>query len=196
MKDIIINFSDLVDKRFKRRVVTTEDSIRYTFFASLLNSGIEPHEVILEYPHPSIPRAKVDTWLPSYEGEQVAIEFKYDRDPPGGKNQPKTQKAGYVFRDLHRQVLLAKNTGARTYFVYVTTEEMAIYFQNPSHGYDDFFGLLQGHKMLINESYFSGKAMTFNNALGGAFSAGVTSVLSRSLAGGNYLRAYEVTVAP
>lgn len=192
MEDILNTFAELLEERFRRRVTTTEDSIRYTFFASLLRFKVEPHEVVLEYPHPSIPRAQIDTWLPEFNGEKIAIEFKYDRDPPGGKNQPKTAKAGYVFRDLHRQLLAAKETGARAYFIYVTTEEMAIYFHNPNNGYDDFFDLLQGKKLLLEEKYFSGKPMTFTNILGGAFSASVTCIISRSLSGGHYLRAYEV----
>jgi hypothetical protein len=192
MLAIFQRFGDLLDERFKRGVVTTEDSVRYTFFAALLNAGILPHEVVLEYPHPAIERAKIDTWLPSYKEGSVAIEFKYDRDPPGGKNQPKTQKAGYVFKDLHRQVHVAKEIGVRSFFVYVTSEEMATYFRNPINGHTQLWSLGAGEELGIDEDYFSNKPQTFLAALGGAFEAKVCGAFSRRLSGDNYLRAYEV----
>lgn len=185
-------FADLLDKRFGRGVVTTEDSVRYTFFAALLKAGVAPHEVVLEYPHPAIDRAKIDTWLPTYRNGSIAFEFKYDRDPPGGTNQPKTQKAGYVFKDLHRQVLVAKEIGVRSYFVYVTSEEMAVYFRNPNNGHFEFWGLEKGGDLDIDEHYFSNKTKTFLSTLGGIFQAKVIGVFARTLSGGNYVRVYEV----
>lgn len=192
MLAIFQRFGDLLDKRFKQKVVTTEDSVRYTFFAALLDAGILPHEVVLEYPHPAIERAKIDTWLPSYPGGPVAIEFKYDRDLPGGNNQPKTQKAGYVFKDLYRQVQIANEIRVRSFFVYVTSDEMATYFSNPNNGHTDFWSLRDGDVLDIDERYFSNKPRTFLDALGGAFEVRVAGAFSRQLSGDNYLRAYEV----
>jgi hypothetical protein len=192
MIEIFENFGELLDERFELGVVTTEDSVRYTFFAALLQAGVKPHQVVLEYPHPSIERAKIDTWIPSYKEGSVAFEFKYDRDPPGGKSQPKTQKAGYVFKDLRRQVKVAKGVGIRSYFIYVTSEEMAVYFRNPNNGYAELWELIQGGKLKIDENYFSNKPETFMNTLGGTFQAYVVGTFSRALPGGNYLRAYEV----
>lgn len=192
MIEIFEEFGKLLDQRFELGVVTTEDSVRYTFFAALLDAGVKPYQVVLEYPHPAIERAKIDTWLPSYKEGSVAFEFKYDRDPPGGKNQPKTQKAGYVFKDLHRQVQVAKGVGIRSYFIYVTSEEMAVYFRNPNNGYVDFWELKQGAELEIDENYFSNKPSTFLNTLGGTFQANVVGAFCRALSRGNYLRAYEV----
>ena len=127
MGEIFSNFAKLLDTRLKVGVLTTEDSVRYTFFASALHNNISPDAVILEFPHPAIPRAQIDTWMPDFHGVTVAIEFKYDREPPGGKNQPKTQKAGSVFEDLRRLLLVSMSTDAVCYFVYVTTEEMNVY---------------------------------------------------------------------
>ncbi|MEQ6886227.1 hypothetical protein [Salicola sp. Rm-C-2C1-2] len=185
-------FADLLDERFKRGVVTTEDSVRYTFFAALLDSGIKPHEVVLEYPHPAIDRAKIDTWIPAYDGGSVALEFKYDRDPPGGLNQPKTQKAGHVFKDLYRQLHVATGVKVRSYFVYITSQEMATYFQNPNNGHSEFWDLATDHSLDMVESYFTAKPKTFINAVGGAFNARVVGACSRTLSGDNHLRAYEV----
>lgn len=185
-------FGDLLDERFRRGVVTTEDSVRYTFFAALLGAGASPHQVVMEYPHPAIDRAKIDTWLPSYKDGSIALEFKYDRDPPGGKNQPKTQKAGSVFKDLRRQIEVAKAVGVRSYFVYVTSEEMAVYFRNPNNGHKCFWDLEKGQELNIGEEYFENKPKTFLNTLGGKFDAKVIGVFARSLSAGHYMRTYEV----
>ncbi|MBW1716821.1 MAG: hypothetical protein JRH08_15300 [Deltaproteobacteria bacterium] len=192
MIEIFEKFGELLNERFRRGVVTTEDSVRYTFFAALLDAGVTPHEVVLEYPHPAIYGAKIDTWLPSYKDRSIALEFKYDRDLPGGKNQPKTQKAGYIFKDLHRQVLVAKEIGVRSFFVYVTSEEMAVYFRNPDNGYAEFWGLQNGKEIDIDNHYLSNKPKTFLNTLGGMFQAKVMGIFNRTLSGGNYLRVYEV----
>lgn len=192
MIEVFREFGRLLEERFRREVVTTEDSVRYTFFAALLESGVTPDQVVLEYPHPAIDRAKIDTWLPAYKGGAIAIEFKYDRDPPGGLNQPKTQKAGAVFKDLRRQVLVAKEIGVRSYFVYVTSEEMAVYFRNPNNGHSELWGLESGSDMLVDEQYLSEKPKTFLGTLGGSFEAKVVGAFHSDLYGGNYLRVYKV----
>jgi hypothetical protein len=43
--------------------------------------------------------ALVDTWIPVLG---TALEFKYDRDIPSGRNTPHTQKAGTIFHDFFR----------------------------------------------------------------------------------------------
>lgn len=192
MHNIFERFQQLLNERFAHGVVTTEDSVRYTFFAALLESGVLPHQVTLEYPHPSITGAEIDTWLQSYQGGSVALEFKYDRDPPGGMNQPNTQKAGAVFKDLSRQVAAATHTGVRAYFVYVTTQAMATYFANARNGHAEFWSLTPGQRMRIEESYFEGKPKTFLSGLGPPFTAKLMGAYSADLNGRNFLRAYEV----
>ena len=189
MDTIFTDFARLLETRVSREVPTTEDSVRYTLFAAMLRNNVEPQAVILEFPHPVIPRAEVDTWMSDFQGKDVAIEFKYDRDPPGGKNQPKTQKAGAVFGDLRRLQLLGKR--AVCYFIYVTTKEMDVYFGNPSNGHEELYKLLPGNSIEIRESYFSDKPKTFMTAVGGMFEATVTGVVKRSF-GGHYLRVYNV----
>jgi len=192
MIEVFHEFGCLLEERFRHEVVTTEDSVRYTFFAALLKTGVTPDQVVLEYPHPAIDRAKIDTWLPFHKGGSIAVEFKYDRNPPGGMNQPKTQKAGAVFKDLRRQALVAKDLGVRSYFVYVTSEEMAVYFKNPNNGHLRLWNLENGSDMLINEQYLSNKPNTFLKELGGIFEAKIVGAFHTDLSGGHYLRTYEV----
>src|SRR5207302_4080338 len=78
-----------LNRRLSAGVHTTEDSIRYTFYAALLEEGVRPEDVILEDRHSNIERALVDTLiLDANRRPAIAIEFKYDRSIPGGGNQP------------------------------------------------------------------------------------------------------------
>ena len=192
MDAIFTDFTKLLEYRFNGGILTTEDSVRYTLFASMLQHNIDPDMVILEFPHPEIPRAQIDTWIPDFQGKSIAIEFKYDRETPGGSNQPKTQKAGAVFRDLRRLQLVSTKTSAACYFVYVSTEEMNAYYKNPTNGHRELYELSPGSSVEIKKSYFLGKPRTFMNELQKYFEANITSVLKSSLSGGHFLRIYKI----
>jgi hypothetical protein len=58
---VLNDFAALLSVRLSRNVFTTEDSIRYTLNASLIRAGIAPDRIIVEYKHPTIPGAEVDT---------------------------------------------------------------------------------------------------------------------------------------
>ena len=192
MKTIFSQFADLLDVRFCKEIYTTEDAVRYTMFASMLYQDIPSDSLSFEHPHPTLKRAKIDTWLQIDGEKSIAIEFKYDRVIPSGRNQPRTQKAGSVFHDLYRLLLINSSTGATCYFVYVTTAEMAAYFTNPGNGHNAFFELLPGDSIEIQSDYFSGKPQTFRKRLGNEFEARIKGVLSRSLAAEHSLRIFEV----
>ena len=194
MKTVFSQFADLLDARFRKDMHTSEDAVRYTLFAAMLYQDIPADSLSFEYPHPhpTLERAKIDTWI-QVDGEKpIAIEFKYDRVIPSGQNQPKTQKAGSVFHDLYRLLLVNTSIGATCYFVYVTTAEMATYFTNPSNGHSAFFELLPGASIDIQSDYFSGKPLTFRDHSKKEFEAKIKGVLSRSLAADHSLRIYEV----
>lgn len=62
MKSVFALFGDMLETRLLNEVFSTEDSVRYTFFAALLGAGaLRPEQIILEYPHPVIARAEIDT---------------------------------------------------------------------------------------------------------------------------------------
>ena len=190
MNTVFETFADLLDRRFGTAIPTTEDSVRYTFFAALLQVGVRPEEVVLEYPHPSIRSAEVDTWLPHYVSGAVGLEFKYHRDPPGGKNQPKTMKAGDVYADIRRLAMLRETTAATCYFVYVTTREMAVYFQNPRNDCHDMFNLTS--TIEIKPEWFSSRPSTFTKAVGEPFGARITGVFSRDIGADYFIRIVQV----
>jgi hypothetical protein len=192
MKEIFEQFDEMLALRFEQGVFTTEDSIRYTFFAALLNNNLKTTEVILEYPHPVIERARVDTWLPKFNtGGDVAIEFKYDRSL-NSNNQPRPKKAGAVFKDLRRQALIAKQCKSQAYFIYITSQEMSKYYFNEKNGFLKFWNLNLGETLELKKDFFDGKSTTFLDSLGGVFDANICSVYTSNLPNENFLRVYEV----
>lgn len=123
-------FATLLAERLKEGSYTTEDAVRYCFHLGLLQESVVPHHrIILEFPHPSVNGAEVDTWIEPTEKEKgLAVEFKYDRKLPGQGTINKTQRAGKVFHDLYR--LSKISTDYTRVFIYVATREMNIYFRN------------------------------------------------------------------
>ena len=188
---VLERFGELLHTRLESDAFTTEDSVRYTFFAALLEKGgIDCHNVIMEYRHPSIPSAEVDTWIPSFDGSGLAVEFKYDRDIPSGRNTPRTQKAGKVFHDLYRLGKIEPRM--RRVFVYLTGLEMAGYFGNPTNGLTRFFLLPSGESLAIDSAFMAGKSATFTASVGEIPNVLVTGLYSRSLPRLHHVRAYEV----
>ena len=154
---------------------------------------MKPNEIILEYPHPEIKRAKIDTFIPPKNGKDgVAIEFKFDRKIPSGRNTPRTQKAGKVFADIFRLALLNFDNVKR-YFVYVTDKEMATYFQNTSNYFKDFFDLKSEEKLIINEEYLHRRPTTFIKSIDVKKTASVLeNVISTEFLTGFWMRIYRV----
>jgi len=191
LQSILERFGELLNVRLAKAVFTTEDSIRYTFFAALLEKGgVQPEDVILEYRHPGIAGAQIDTWIPVLGGVGVAVEFKYDRGIPSGKNAPRTQKAGKVFHDLFRLGQIAP--GMRRLFVYVTGREMAAYFVNPKNGLSKFFALANGRTLRIDREFIAGKSATFVGSVGKIPDVEVVSLFGRSLPDDHEVRVYEI----
>lgn len=194
---VLEEFAALLRTRFESGTFTTEDSVRYTFYAAALRHGVQPGEVILEYPHPAISGGEVDTLISAAQGRSaIALEFKYDRANPGGANQNRTQRAAAVFVDIFRLARIPGTTVQRRYFVYVTDEEMAGYFRNPANRLDAVFNAPVGSKVRITPQMYAQSAATFRNRVAQhECSCDVTSVLSRDLPSGVFLRSFEVGAA-
>lgn len=194
MENVLTEFSTLLNKRLEAGVLTTEDSIRYTFFYALvLKSSTLPNEIILEYPHPAIPRAVIDTYIPSYQGTSLAIEFKYDREIPSGREIPKPQNAGELFKDMDRLARFSPKSYMNRIQIYVADSLMVTYFNNPENGHEAFFNLRQGSKMTIEESYLVGKPKTFVNSLMARPSFDILCLWSEKLPRAHELRVFQIS---
>lgn len=191
MLNIFKSFSSCLENRIINGIHTTEDSVRYTFFYSLIQNKLQPEDLVLEYPHPNISGAEIDTWIPSYSGNAYAIEFKYHRKLNSKKNRPRTEQAGGTFSDVRRLSLITTGN-LRCVFIYFTDVEMQGYFRNPSNGVSSFFDLEVGSYFDINQSFLGARAKSFQRAAGGNFSARVKCLLSDDLHDQHSLRIYEV----
>lgn len=143
-------------------VLTTEDSFRYTFFAAILYSmDIDPHEVILEYPHPILHNRLVDTYIPSIlDRAGLVVEFKYDKYS-GKYNLPRPLKAGKLINDLYRLQSFQIDLKAKRWFVYLTDSEMATYLSKKTNGLDSFFNLGKGNSLVIDKNIINSRSDTF-----------------------------------
>jgi len=186
-------FGELIERRLNLGIYTTEDAVRYTFFAALTQAlNLRPEDIVLEQDHGSIARAKIDTWIPSLRGVSYAIEFKYDRPIPGGRNMPLTQKAGHIIRDLFRLAMIDRRLGAQAVLVYLTTREMAGYFTNPNNGLADLFELVAGSTLYIDGQYIAARPESLQHSAGEAAPCFVTSLYSRELCNAHQLRVYGI----
>ena len=186
-------FGEMLERRFARRVNTSEDAIRYTFFLALFQAlSVQPEDVILEHDHGTIARAKIDTWIPLLNGRSYAVEFKYDRPIPSGSSLPLTQKAGHLIKDLFRLAKLDLELRAYGVFVYVATDSMVRYFSNPNNGLSDLFQLPHGETIAIGESYLAARASTLLRTAGEPTSCAITTLFSKALPNGHVLRIFDV----
>ena len=118
----------LIERRLKRRASFSEDDFRHLVIRGLHKVGVVTRRVKLEYPHPGILRAMVDTVILDAKGApETAIEFKYHRGIPSGGNLPRTQLAGQLIADFAR---LRDFPNVHRFVVYLTDGEMYGYFRN------------------------------------------------------------------
>jgi len=188
-------FYNHLKDRLEKKVFTTEDSVRYSFFAALLSSTrLTPSNIVLEYPHEGIPGAEVDTYIPQYDGHEVIIEFKYDRAMPGGGNLPRTQKAGSLFKDIGRLTLFIPRSQSKPtrLFIHMTDGEMATYMGNAGNGLDTYFNLPVGSCLRVDLPFFQNKAAVFQRSAGQPFKATLIGRFSGELPNRHFLRIFEI----
>lgn len=157
------SFSELLKDRLLSGVFTTEDSVRYLFFHSVTeNMRVLPNEILLESPHPRYSKKEIDMIIaPSDSRPECVFEFKFHRQIPSGKNVPRPQHAGDMFKDIFRlanyKVVM---DDSRCFFVYATGSEMKSYLNNRRNNLTDFFNLSLGCMLDINEEYIKRHAET------------------------------------
>jgi hypothetical protein len=186
IKSIIRLFCSLLSDRLKAGTHNTEDSVRFTFFAAMLKEGINPSDVILEYPHPNLNRKKIDTWIAPKRGDKgLAIEFKYNR--AGNDNQQRTKHAGKALHDLHRMSQIP--LGMHRLLIYLTDAEMAGYFSNIENGLSDFFS---GKLECIGPQDLVGRADTLIKAAALEAPIKINTLCKETLHDKHELRVWEV----
>jgi hypothetical protein len=191
--DVFELFTLYLNKRLEKGIYTTEDSIRYSFFAALIEKEtIYPWEIVQEFPHNHIENALVDTFTPKYQEGTAVFEFKYHREIPSGKNSPRPQKAGQIFRDLYRLLQFNSKEECVRLMIYVTDTEMRSYMLNKNNGLFDFFTLDTGKTLNIDFSYFKDKSLTFNRACGQPFQVEISCLWKKKLEAQHELRIFQI----
>ena len=188
-------FGDLLDTRFSKDVFTKEDSIRYTFFyATCLELGLGPEDIILESMHPNIEGAEIDMLIPENKDyPELVFEFKYDVKRRSVSAAP--FKAGHLFADIFRLFLYKKeHQKSKCFLIYVTDFEQANYLSKEENRLDDFFNLPTGQTLQINSDYVNNHSDTFVNAAKayGIHECKILSCLNTDLANSHYVRIFEI----
>jgi len=167
MDTLLNDFYNLLRERFMTDIDPVERSITYTFFYVLAASNYcKPHEILLEYKHKNIPGKKVDTYIKANdERHGLVMECKYDRKIPSKNNNPRPRKAGMVFNDLFRLASFSLDSNIKKWFIYITDEEMANYYNNEKNKLVGFFNIKEGKELLINQAYLKNKCETFNSEI-------------------------------
>lgn len=193
MEKVFKKFSTLLNERLCRNADnTTEDAVRYTFFIALLRqTDITHHEIILEYPHPKIKNAKIDTYI---ERKGLVIEFKYHRKIPSRRNAPRTARAGDLFNDIYRLTQFPidlNNSKFTRWFVYLTDSEMADYFKR-NNNLSNFFDLQKDGVFEITPCIISLQPLSFIKMIKCPFNAKIKCVWKKEMPHEHYLRVYEI----
>lgn len=192
-KLVFDQFSSYINERLQKRLFTTEDSVRYSFFSALMNKeNISPSEVVMEYPHNKIKRANVDTYIPQYAGGEAVLEFKYHREIPSKYNSPCPQQAGQLFNDIYRLREFNSIRKCLRLLIYLTDNEMVAYMSNPSNNLREFFELNINETLVIGNSFFSNKSKTFIDAAHGSFNTKIKNVWKKTLLLNHELRIFEI----
>jgi hypothetical protein len=149
------NFFKNLKKRFALNDVLeiSEDCIRYDYFLSL-SSAIESQNIILEYP---FNKMEIDCVI-KHSDKLEAIEFKFFRPIPSGKNNPQTQLLGDLFKDIYKLIAF-KNVDIRK-IILVANKRMTNYINNKFSLFDNI-----NHSIVINikEELLNNQEKTFQN---------------------------------
>ena len=197
LQSVFQKFGVLLNIRFSKDVFTKEDSIRYTFFyATCLELGLGPEDIILESVHPNIEGAEIDMLIPENKDyPELVFEFKYDVKRRSVSAAP--FKAGHLFADIFRLFLYKKeHQKSKCFLIYVTSLEQANYLSKEKNRLNNFFNLPTGQTLQINSDYVKNHADTFVNAAKayGIHECKILSCLNTDLENSHYVRIYEIQI--
>ncbi len=142
-KDVLQLFAELLQERLKRQRNLNEDEIQDSLNHSLIERGnLAEFEIRMEFEHPSLPGKKIDSYVAASDSHAAAAwEVKHDRRPPGGMNQPRSNRAGALINDIFRLASFSEDEDMERILVYITDEEMVGYYRNSENQFGSFLDL-------------------------------------------------------
>lgn len=194
LRTVFERFAELLDHRLSRGILTTEDSVRYTFFYALTETlKLHPADVILEHPHPALPGSKkIDVLISAAQQRPaIALEFKYDRNK-SDHNKARTKQAAAVVTDVFRLARMPAKAAGLKYLVYLTDPEMESHFLSPKNRLSDLINVgNQGYRLMPGN--FAGHSKTFREGLGQfETECEMVGVFKKLLAERHSLRVFQV----
>jgi hypothetical protein len=184
-------FALFLSKRISSGQHLTEDSVRYAFFAALLEStDLEQHEIVLELPHPQFRGKEIDTYVSrGPDRPETFLEFKFHR--ASNSTSPKPQKAGSLFKDFAR---LASVTApdSQCLVIYLTCPEMATYFTANAPAYSGFWSTRAGERFHFDQAFTAKTTPTFRKVSGDSVAATISVEYDSRIGGGYELRVFRV----
>jgi hypothetical protein len=109
----------------------TEDTVRFATARALIEAGVDPSGLRVEWPHPALRGSRVDLAVGG-EPPSALIEFKFPREPTE-QNAAWTMALGEVLKDFYR---LATCPGdADRLFVYIETNRLRRYMAGAADRY-------------------------------------------------------------
>jgi hypothetical protein len=159
MYSAFVKFAQLLDDRLAQHIHTTEDSVRYTFFYSLMQEfELSPSDFELEYPHSINTKLEIDARVVKLNS---IFELKYHNSPPKADHLPRTSKPGELFNDIFRLSSFDKSKATHCYLIYLTDSEMHRYFNNARNKFEEFYNLPLSTTIQINEQFLRQYQKTF-----------------------------------
>jgi hypothetical protein len=148
-------FFEKLNKRFQKHdiIKISEDCIRYDFFISL-SSITDTSDIVLEYPNNN---EKIDCVVKYPDSKLEAMEFKFFRPIPSGKNKPQTQLLGQLFKDFFKLENF-KEVDIKT-IILIADKNMERYINNK---FQLFENINNSHLQInINKKLFGNQEKTF-----------------------------------
>ena len=181
-------FEEYLINRISSGQHLTEDSVRYSFFAALINQKFcKQADVILEIPHPKITNAEIDSLI-KLPKLNIFLEFKYHRKTRS--NSPKPDKAGSLFKDFNRLSLLEQD--GLKYVIYFTDYEMAAYFKKHQSQYGEFWLYKEKESFEFNDQYLLNTNKTFRKACGESKNCRVETIYTSKFKTAHEIRIFQI----
>ena len=180
LDDAFDSFVNLLKERTYSKTFTTEDSVRYLFFHTMIhNLEISPNDILLESPHPDDNKKEVDMIVvPSETRPELVFEFKFHRYT--GNTMARPMNAGQLFKDIFRLAMYKSHSeNSRCFVVYATDSTMVNYFCKLRNNLDDFFNLDIDKSLPIDENYVKKHAKTFMDYCGHVHNCEISMCLKR-----------------
>lgn len=193
--DVLDHFIHLLTERLAGGIFTTEDSVRYTLFLSLIGHGHVHTDITLEEPLAGFSSRQVDMVVQGRGTRPTAaFEFKYDRQRLAQQNRP--QRAGSAYRDIFRLAQVHAKRGYVAYFIYLTDPGMVAYLRRPRH-HLEVFSLAPGTSAAIGMDFILNRPTSLlKNLHGFQAPCTVTCVRSERLPAEHWLHILSVEHVP